>query len=199
MKLSEIQKILREEANEKAKLSFEKFIPSSEKVYGVRISILNKIAKEIEESDFKLIEELWKSGAFEEKLLAIKILGWICKKNSEKTLNLIRKFSRGISDWAVCDTLATQGIRKIIREKQKEIFNISRKLISSKNLWQRRFAIVLLTELDRQGFDKQTIEKLLKKVENDKEDYVRKAVVWLKSKLNRSLNELKFHTSYENH
>jgi len=185
MKLSEIQKILREEANKKTRLSFEKFVPSSEKIYGVRIPILNKIAKEIEEPNFGLIEKLWKSGAFEEKLLATKILGRICKKDSEKTLNLIRKFSKSISDWAVCDTLATQGIRKIIREKQKEIFNISRELISSKNFWQRRFAIVLLIELDRQDFDKQKIEKLLKKLGNDKEDYVRKAVVWLKNKLNR--------------
>jgi len=175
--------MLRKKANKKVKSSFEKFVPSSEKVYGVRVPILNKIAKEIEEPNFGLIEKLWKSGAFEEKLLAIKILGRICKKDSEKTLNLIREFSRGISDWAVCDTLATQGIRKIVKEKKKEIFDLSRELISSKNFWQRRFAIVLLIELSRQGFAKQKIGKLLKKVENDKEDYVRKAGVWLKSEL----------------
>jgi 3-methyladenine DNA glycosylase AlkD len=56
-------------------------------------------------------------------------------------------------------------------------------LISSKNFWQRRFSIVLLIELNRQNFDKQKVEKLLKKVENDKEDYVRKVAVWLKSEL----------------
>jgi 3-methyladenine DNA glycosylase AlkD len=183
MKLSEIQKILKKEANKKTRLSFEKFIPSSKKVYGVRIPILNKIAKEIKEPNFELIEKLWKSGAFEEKLLAAKILGRICKKDPEKTLKLIKKFSRDISDWAICDTLATQGIRKIVKEKKREIFDLSKELISSKNFWQRRFAIVLLVELNRQGFDKQKIEKLLKKVENDKEDYVQKAVAWLKTEL----------------
>jgi len=38
-------------------------------------------------------------------------------------------------------------------------------------------------KISGQGFAKQKVEKLLKKVENDKEDYVRKAEVWLKSEL----------------
>jgi 3-methyladenine DNA glycosylase AlkD len=183
MKLSEIQKILREKTNKKTRLSFEKFVPSSKKVYGVRIPTLNKIVKEIKEPNFELIRKLWKSGAFEERLLAAKILGGTCKKDPEKTLKLIKKFSKDISDWAVCDTLATQGIRKIVKEKEKEIFNLSKELISSKNFWQRRFAIVLLIELSRQGFDKQKIEKLLKKVENDKDDYVQKARSMVKNRI----------------
>jgi len=183
MKLSEIRKILRENSDEKVKLSCLKFIPSCKKFYGVKIPLLEKIAKEIKEPNFDLVESLWKGKFFEEKMLAIKVLARICKKEPEKTLKLVRKFSKSISDWAVCDTLATQGIRKIAKEKRKEIFDLSRELISSKNFWQRRFAIVLLIELGRQGFTKQKIEKLLKKVENDKEEYVRKAAIWLKSRL----------------
>jgi len=116
-------------------------------------------------------------------LLATKILGRICKKDPGKTIKLIKKFSKDISDWAVCDTLATQGVRKIAKIKQKEIFELSKRLISSKNFWQRRFAIVLLIELNRQGFSKEKIRKLSKKVENDKEHYIKRALVWLKSEL----------------
>jgi 3-methyladenine DNA glycosylase AlkD len=183
MELTRIKETLKEKANKRIKMSLQKFVPSSEKICGVKVPTLNKIAKEIKEPNFELIEKLWRGKSFEEKMLAIKILARICKKESEKTLKLVRKFSKGISDWAVCDTLATQAIRKLMKEKQKEIFDLSRELISSKNFWQRRFAIVLLIELSRQGFTKQKIEKLLKKVENDKEDYVQKALVWLKSRL----------------
>jgi len=183
MELTKIQKILKEKANKKTVLSLERFICPKEKFYGVKIPILNKIAKEIKEPSFELIEKLWKSSIFEEKLLAAKILGRMDKKDAAKTLHLIKKFSNGISNWAICDTVATQGIRKIAREKQREIFALAGKLICSKNFWQRRLAIVLLVELNRQGFDKQKIQKLLQKAENDKEKYVQKAVIWLKNTL----------------
>jgi len=105
------------------------------------------------------------------------------KKDPEKALELIRKFSKNISNWVICDALATQGIRKITKEKLEEIFDMAKELISSKNFWQRRFAIVLLIELTHSGFDKKKIEKLMRKVENDKEKYVQKAISWLKKEL----------------
>jgi len=80
MQLSEIQKILKSKAQEKTKASWTKFVPSSGKVFGVRVLILNEIAKNIKNPDFNLVKRLWQSGVFEEKLLAVKILGRICKK-----------------------------------------------------------------------------------------------------------------------
>jgi len=185
MKLSEIRKILRENSDEKVKLSCLKFIPSCKKFYGVKIPLLEKVAKKIKEPNFDLVESLWKGKFFEEKMLAVKILAKICKKNSERALKLLKKFSKNISDWAICDTLATQGTRKIVKEKTQEIFNLSKKLIYSRNFWQRRFGIVLLLELYRQGFDKKKVENLLKIVEGDKEKYIRKVVVWLKNELKK--------------
>jgi len=71
---------------------------------------------------------------FEEQLLAVKILGNFANKDPERTIKLVEKFSKNISDWAICDALAIQGIRKIAKDKQKEIFTLSKKYISSKNL-----------------------------------------------------------------
>ena len=184
MGLKKIQKILKEKADERVKNSIRKFVPSSQKIYGVKTPVLNEIAKKVQNPNFGLVEKLWKSGSFEEKILAAKILGRIGKEDSNKSLKLIENFSKDISDWAVCDTLGTQGIRKIVKQKQKEIFELSKRLISSKNFWQRRFAIILLIELRRRGFSKEKIKKLImEKVENDKERYVRKTVVWLKNEL----------------
>lgn len=183
MKLSEIQKILKSKAESRTRKNGTMFVPTAKKVWGVKWAVLNDIIKKIKESDFDLIEKLWKSGGFEERILAAKILGKVCKKDPDKTLKLIKKFNKDILDWAICDTLGTQGIRKIVKVKQKEFFELAKKLISSKNFWQRRFAIVLLIELNRQGFDKAKIRKLSRKVENDKEHYIKRAIVWLKSEL----------------
>lgn len=181
--LREIQKILREKSSKKVKASFQKFIPGSQKVYGVKVPELNVLALKYKAYGFELVEELWKSGAFEEKLLASKLLGKICKKNPEKTLQLIEKFSKGTSDWAVCDTLATQGIRGIIKIKQKEIFKFAESLINSKNFWGRRFAIVLLINFTEDKTLRKEIREVIKEIENDKEYYVIKAVERIKREL----------------
>ena len=185
MQLLEIRKILKNKSSRKDRKSASKFVPTIEKQYGAKALVLNELAQRIKEPDFDLVEKLWQSGAFEERLLAAKILGKFGNKNPERTLELIKRFSKDISDWAVCDTLATQGIRKIIRLKQKEIFEISKELIKSKNLWQRRFAIVLLINFTKDKNLRKEIERILKKVENDKEPYVKKAIVWLKNELNK--------------
>jgi len=181
--LIEIQKILKSKSNKKAKKSSEKFIPSEEKFYGVKVPVLNELAKKFKEGGFKLVEELWRAGSFEEKLLASKILGKICKKDPSRTLKLIKKFSKEIKSWAVCDTLATQGIKSIANLKKEEIFALSKKLIKSKNFWQRRFAIVLLINFAKEKSLRKDIESIIKSVENDKEYYVKKAVKWIKRKL----------------
>lgn len=123
---------------------------------------------------------------FEERILSAKILSKISKKNPSKTLKLIEQFSKDVSDWAVCDVLGTQSIRNIVKEKSKEVFKLSKKLINSENLWQRRLSVVLLIELNRQGFSKKEIKKIAEKVKEDKEHYVRKALAWLQNELQTS-------------
>ncbi|MBI2672853.1 DNA alkylation repair protein [Candidatus Woesearchaeota archaeon] len=183
VELREIQQILRDHSTNKAKASYQKFVPTVEKVYGIEVSELNKIAIKYKKGDFKLIEELWKAGACEEKILATKILSKVWKKNPEKTIELIKRFSRDISDWVVCDTLATQGTRDIANIKQKEIFKISKNLISSKNLWERRFALVLLINFKKDRDLRNEILEMVKAAEDDKEHYIKKAVKWIKKEL----------------
>jgi len=183
MQLVEIRKILKNKSSKKSKESTLKFVPTVKKQYGVKIAVLNELVKQIKEPDFELIENLWKSGIFEERLLASKILGKICKTNPTKTLKIIQKFSKDISDWVVCDTLATQGIRSIINLKQKEFFDLSKKLVKSENLWQRRFALVILINFAKDKSFKQKIEEILEEVKDDKEPYVKKAITWLKNEL----------------
>jgi len=174
-----IKQALTAKSDEKAKGAVRKFIPTSQQVYGVRLPVLNQIAKEHREGGFELAEALWNLGAFEEKLLAAKLLGSSCKKDPDRALTLAKKFAPQISDWAVCDTLGMQGVKGIAVKKQTEIFAWSNKLVQSKNLWERRLALVLLTHFVKDKNSRAQIDKILARVRDDKEHYVKKAVDWL--------------------
>src|SRR3954470_3047004 len=122
MTLKEIRAALRRSATAEACASFAKFVPSAQKIYGVRVPVLNKIAKQSAGGGLPLVRALWTSQAFEERLLAAKILGAICKKDPDTALKFIGAAARDITDWPVCDTLATQGVRAIAQAKHDEIF-----------------------------------------------------------------------------
>jgi len=178
-----IKQALAAKSDEKAKAAVRKFIPTSQHVYGVRLPLLNQIAKEHRDDGFELAEALWKSGAFEEKLLAAKLLGKSCKKDPDRALTLAKKFAAEITDWAVCDTLGMQGVKGIALKKQAELFAWSNELVKSKNPWERRLGLVLLTHFVKDKDSRAQIEETLARVRGDKEHYVKKAVEWLERDL----------------
>lgn len=178
--LKEIQKILKAKATPGAKIAHEKFVPGTkEKIYGARIPVLNDLAAQFKAGSFELAEELWNAGALEEKMLAVKMLGKIAKKDPQKSLKLIQLFAKNIGNWAVCDTMGMQGLKPILKTNQKEIFALAWKYNSSKDFWQRRLSLVLVEWYTRVKALHPEIKKLVKNLENDKEYYVKKAVVWI--------------------
>ena len=56
-------------------------------------------------------------------------------------------------------------------------------MVKSENLWQRRFALVVLINFAKDKSFKQKIEEILEEVKDDKEPYVKKAIIWLKNEL----------------
>ena len=176
--LTEIQKTLKAKSKESVRKSFQKFIPNSQNVYGVKVPELNELAKKYKDGGFELVEALWKSGAFEERLLAAKILMLVSKQDPDRTLNLIKVFSKDITDWAVCDTLGQQSTRPIAKFKKKEIFELSRNWVKSPQLWERRLSLVLLEGYSKDVQFHPFIKSIMNQLENDKEYYVRKAVEW---------------------
>ncbi|MEW6470139.1 MAG: DNA alkylation repair protein [Bacteroidota bacterium] len=177
--LKEIQAILSKNANAAAAEACRKFVPSAQKVYGIRMPVLNGIARQVKEDHLSLAVQLWSSGAFEERVLAGKLIGRGAHKDPQRALKLIEKFSKDITDWAVCDTLGMQAPKKINKSQAKEIFAISNKLIRSKNPWQRRLALVLSEWYTRDKSFHPAIRKLMDAVKNDEEHYVKMAVKWI--------------------
>ena len=66
-RISSIKRELIAKSDTKAKEAFRKFVPMSQRAYGVLVPFLNQIAKEHREGGFELAEALWKAGAFEER------------------------------------------------------------------------------------------------------------------------------------
>lgn len=178
--LISIQKILTQKSSEAAKAAHLKFVPGSEgKMYGVRTPVLNELAAQFKTGGFELVKELWDAGSLEEKILAMKMMGKIAKKDPDLSLQLIDRFSKNIGNWAVCDAMGMQALKPIVKTHQKEIFALARKYNRSKDFWQRRLSLVLVEWYTRLKALHPDIRKLVKALENDEEYYVRKAVVWI--------------------
>jgi 3-methyladenine DNA glycosylase AlkD len=183
--LVEIKQQLSSMATMETKASIEKFVPHSQKVYGVKMPLINELAVELKEQGFPLVTKLWESGAFEEKILAAKLVGKLSKKFPEKAIDTVKKFSKDIKDWAVCDTLGMQSLKPIAAKYQKEIFSLAKELNSSKDLWQRRLSLVLVEVYSKDPELHSAIQLLIKTLENDKEYYVKKAIVWLEKSMEK--------------
>src|SRR5262249_39112035 len=136
-------------------------------------------AKQFKDGGFELVDELWKAGALEEKILALKMLGRIAKKDPERSLKLIQSFAKNIGNWAVCDAMCMQALKPILKTRAEDIFKQARKYNKSPDPWQRRLSLVLVEWYTRDRSYHAEIRKLVKNLENDKEYYVKKAIVWI--------------------
>ena len=181
--LQAIQRTLQQQASNAVQEANNKFVPGSKKVYGVPNPFLNTLAKQFKTGGFDLVKALWASGAYEEKMIALKMLGCIAKKDAPQSLLLVQVFSTGIDNWAICDTMGMQSLKPVVKTHQQEIFALAKKFNSSKNMWQRRLSLVLVEYYTRDKTLLPQINSLVSALENDEEYYVKKAVVWIKKNI----------------
>jgi 3-methyladenine DNA glycosylase AlkD len=177
--LKEIQQILTSKAEKSNTEFFLKMVPGKQKIYGVKTPVLNELVRKYKNGSFDLAEELWNSGALEEKIIAIKIIEKTGKTDPGRLLKLFKQFSKQIDNWAVCDGLGMQFLRAIVRTHQQEIFDLSTKFNHSKDPWQRRLSLVMVEWYTRMPGTHSEIKKLVTNLEGDKEYYVKKAIVWI--------------------
>jgi 3-methyladenine DNA glycosylase AlkD len=177
--LKEIQGILASKADEKNLAFSQKIVPGTQKIYGVKNPELNIIVRQYKDFSFDLAEGLWTSGALEEKIIAIKIIEISGKKDPKRVLQLFRKFSRDIDNWAVCDGLGMQFLKGIVKTHSKQIFSMAGKLNRSADFWQRRLSLVMVEWYTRDKTFHKEIRQLIKNLDKDREYYVKKAITWL--------------------
>ena len=183
--LKEIQQLLSIHAEKASADFFKKMVPGRQKIYGVKTPVLNEIVKKYKNGSFTLAGELWKSGALEEKIVAIKIIEKTGKTDPGRVLALFEQFASGIDNWAVCDGLGMQFLRGIVKTHVERIFRIANKLNHSQDSRQRRLSLVMVEWYTRDRKMHASINELVKNLDMDKEYYVKKAVSWIKRNLDK--------------
>ena len=184
--LKEIKKRLRSLANpERAKVSLRYFktgpgeYGEGDLFLGNTVPDLRKVAREFRDLSRDQTLQLLQSKYHEERVLALMILnlqfirGTSAEKQSIHRLYL--KNIRWINNWDLVDCSAPVLVGQYVKNNESTLL---RKLARSKNLWERRIAIVATYPFIKQkqfGLPLQISTMLI----HDKEDLIHKATGWM--------------------
>jgi 3-methyladenine DNA glycosylase AlkD len=185
--LEAIREDLRASANEKDRLSGERFFREEVRLYGMKSKEVIRISKEhhlkikhLPKSEiFTLCGEFWKSGFFEEAVIACE-WAYSCRKSFvpsdfaifEKWVHLY------VSNWAACDTLCNHTIGTFL-EMYPEYLEKLKVWAGSPNRWARRAAAVSLIVPARKGKFVKVIFEIAQILLTDPDDMVQKGYGWM--------------------
>ena len=187
MVINDIRKEIRRYADsERAKNSFWFFktgkgeYGEGDKFLGITVPISRKIAQQFF-ADLRLkdVEKLLKSKFHEERLIALFILVSKFERADPRERKVIFDFylkrTKYINNWDLVDLSAHKIVGAYLEGKDKKILY---KLVKSKNLWERRIA-VLTTFYEIKNKRSEHALKIAEILINDKHDLIHKAVGWM--------------------
>ncbi|MDO8581958.1 MAG: DNA alkylation repair protein [bacterium] len=150
-----------------------------DRFYGVTVPEIRRIAKRYSALPLVEIKRLLEIGWHEERLCALLLLVERFKKGNpeerKKIVDFYLAHTKYINNWDLVDVTAHHIVGAYLWEKPRTIL---KKLARSKNLWERRIAIVATFSFIRAGQygDTLNIAKLLLR---DEHDLIHKAVGWM--------------------
>lgn len=151
-----------------------------DKFLGISVPIQRKIALKFSNLDLPDIERLLNSDIHEERLISLFILVDKFKKGNEKVreeiFNFYLKSTKHINNWDLVDTSAYKIVGEYLQANHKE--EILKKLAESKNLWERRIAMIATYQFIINGNSATTYE-IANLLINDRHDLIQKAVGWM--------------------
>ncbi len=171
----ELKKIQRYFKSEKGDYGYgDKFI-------GVKMGTLFALAKEFGEMPIEEIEKLLESPIHEARAGAVSIMDKasrnkkISKERLKDFFDLYMRRHDRINNWDLCDLGCLYMTGSYLYDKPHDILY---KLARSKNIWERRTAILSTCYFIRQG-DMTDTFKIAEILVNDKEDLIHKATGWM--------------------
>lgn len=146
---------------------------------GLKVPVQRKLAREFKDLSLAEIKELLSSSIHEERLISLFILIDKYQKVDEKGKNVIFNFylkhRKGINNWDLVDISAPKIVGRYLLEKNKSILF---KFAVSKNLWERRIAILSTQEFIKNNNYKPTLQ-IAEMLIKDNHDLIHKAVGWM--------------------
>ncbi|CAL7959237.1 DNA alkylation repair enzyme [Gammaproteobacteria bacterium] len=180
--LKKIRKCLQDSACPIKAMSLQRFFKDrgkGDKFLGITVPEQRQLAKthrELSDNDLKI---LLASPLHEERLTALLILVLQYEKADALRQKQIYNFYfanvTGINNWDLVDLSAPYIVGLYLLDKDKKFLH---KLITAKNLWKRRIAIVTTWQFIRNNDFKETLA-LAEKTLLDKEDLIHKATGWM--------------------
>lgn len=170
---------IREQLFEKQDLKYKEFhsslCPNVDKIIGVRVPELRKMAKDIAVQDYADFLEESKDEYYEELVLQGLVIGY-AKISIDETFKYLKEFVPKINSWAVCDTTCSN--LKITKKYMKEMWEFLEQYINSGKEYEIRFALVMYLNY---YLTDEYIDKILQKIDKitNKKYYVQMAIAWL--------------------
>jgi len=152
-----------------------------DKFMGVKMGTLFALAKEFGEMPIEEIEKLLESPIHEVRAGAVSIMDKasrnkkISKERLKDFFDLYMRRHDRINNWDLCDLGCLYMTGSYLYDKPHDILY---KLARSKNIWERRTAILSTCYFIRQG-DLIDTFKIAEILVNDKEDLIHKATGWM--------------------
>jgi 3-methyladenine DNA glycosylase AlkD len=185
--IRQLRRELKANADSHTKATGQTFFKEEVKLYGVKTSVVAKIAKryfvQIGEMDkdgvFELCEQLWQSGYLEESFVACQ---WAYGLRGRFTPGDFRVLARWVkqyvTNWASCDTLCNHTIAAFLEVYPKHLADL-RKWAISKNRWVRRASAVTLIIPARNGLFLDDVFEIADILLLDSDDLVQKGYGWM--------------------
>jgi len=185
--LNAIRSELQSLVDEKTRNNYRRVFKEKVTFYGVRNSIVNRLAKEhyreikhLAKSEvFLLCEELLKSDYCEEAFIAF---DWAYRLRGEYGPGDFITFDdwlhKYVNNWAKCDTLCNHAIGSFVDKFPRYITNL-KEWAYSENRWLRRAAAVSLIVPVKQGKFLEDVFEITDILLTDADDLVQKGYGWL--------------------
>ena len=185
--INKIREVLIKNADEKTRLSGERFFKEDVKLYGIKSADVSRISKEhyknitdkSKSHIFSLCNELWKSGYMEESFVACNWAYNVRKQFEPDDFDIFEKWvSTYVGNWASCDTLCNHTVGTFV-EMYPEYLSGLKKWAQSKNRWVKRASAVSLILPARRGKFLEDIFIIADILHSDKDDMVQKGYGWM--------------------
>jgi 3-methyladenine DNA glycosylase AlkD len=185
--LREIRNDLKENADEKTRISGERFFREDVRLYGLKSSEVSRISKkhftsvkgENKEYVFRICEELWRSGYLEESFIAC---NWSYNMHRYFDPDDLILFERWIikyvTNWASCDTFCNHTIGTLIEMFPDEIPTIIQWTVHPQRWMKRASAVSLIVPAKKGVFLKEVFE-IAGSLLSDRDDMVMKGCGWM--------------------
>jgi 3-methyladenine DNA glycosylase AlkD len=185
--IESVRQELIQNADEKSKLSAQRYFKEEVKLHGLKSADVSRISKEhykaigdkSKSNIYSLCDELWKTGYMEESFIACNWAFNVQNNYEPGDFEVFEKWVNSyIGNWASCDTLCNHTIGAFI-EMYPEYLQRLKKWAKSPNRWVKRASAVSLIVPAKKGKFLNDIFVIADILLSDKDDMVQKGYGWM--------------------